>query len=198
MDEGAAQNDDAVQDDTAMQDDTAVDIQDDAVAGFVAEWRRERPELDTEPIDVLGRLTRYARLIAVMNERVLAEHDLQPWELEVLEALTRQGAPYRLTAGDIERLTLITSGTTTHRIGRLERRDYVRRVKDERDKRIVWVVLTDAGRDACVVGMDAMLDGQRRALDMLEPGARESLRTGLTALGALLRDEPPTLRSAEQ
>ncbi|WP_084126536.1 MarR family winged helix-turn-helix transcriptional regulator [Demequina sp. NBRC 110054] len=170
---------------------------DDAIDAFVAEWHRERPGLDTEALEIFGRLSRYARLVSVMNERVLAAHDLQPWELEVLEALTRQGTPHRLTAGDIERLTLITSGTTTHRIGRLERRGYVRRVRDDRDKRIVWVALTDAGHEACLEGLDAMLDGQRRALDMLEPDARDALRSGLESLGQLLRDEPPTLRSDE-
>ncbi|WP_062377906.1 MarR family winged helix-turn-helix transcriptional regulator [Demequina pelophila] len=163
----------------------------DAVAFAVGQWRAEAPTLDHAPTLIFGRLARYAQMLAVMNDRVLAELGLAAWELDVLDTLTRQGAPYSLTAGDLERAMLITSGTTTHRIGRLEARGYVTRSRDADDRRVVNVVLTDAGRAACVTALEALLERQRRALDALETHEQDALTTGLRALGRVLRDAPP-------
>lgn len=44
-------------------------------------------------------------------------------------------------------VALITSGTITHTVNKLVMEGYVRKVQDLEDKRIIWVEITEAGKD---------------------------------------------------
>lgn len=99
----------------------------DEVDRLVAAWRRERPELDVDPLHVLSRVSRLARHLDLARRTAFAEHGLEAWEFDVLTALRRAGPPYRLSAGALLRATLVTSGTMTNRIDRLERSGLVDR-----------------------------------------------------------------------
>src|SRR5438270_11712156 len=91
----------------------------DEVDRLVAAWRRERPDLDVQPLEVLSRVTRLARHLDRARRTAFAEHGLEPWEFDVLSALRRAGAPYQLSPGQLLTQTLVTSGTMTNRIDRL-------------------------------------------------------------------------------
>lgn len=126
-------------------------------------WRRERPDLDVDPLAVLSRVTRLARHLDRERRAAFAEHDLEGYEFDVLAALRRAGPPYELTPGRLLRETLVGSGTMTNRLDRLEARALVARRPDPADGRGVRVRLTDGGRarvDAAVAG----LLGRERAL----------------------------------
>lgn len=69
----------------------------DEVDRLVAAWRRERPDLDVSPLEVLSRVTRLARHLDRARRTAFAEHTLEPWEFDVLSALRRAGAPYQLS-----------------------------------------------------------------------------------------------------
>ncbi|WP_084073078.1 MarR family winged helix-turn-helix transcriptional regulator [Demequina sp. NBRC 110052] len=166
----------------------------DAVGSFVEQWRAEAPDIDVTPMATIGRLNRLSALVQARIDATFAELGLQSWEFDVLASLTRQGAPYALTAGDLERQMMITSGTTTHRIGRLEQRGYVARTKDPEDARVVWVTLTDAGRAACLEAYPVHLDNERRILASMSDDDIQALTRGLTALAEALRDEAPVPR----
>ncbi|WP_084103753.1 MarR family winged helix-turn-helix transcriptional regulator [Demequina sp. NBRC 110056] len=163
----------------------------DAVGYFVEQWAHERPELDVSPMATIGRLSRMAAVVQTKLDAVFAEHDLQSWEFDVLASLRRSGEPYSLTAGELDRTMMITSGTTTHRITRLEARGFVERVRDEDDRRVVHVRLTDEGRRVCDVVQDAHMANERAILDLLGPADLERLRSGLEALAEALGDVPP-------
>ena len=45
-------------------------------------------------------------------------------------------------------VAVITSGTITHVVNKLEKAGYVFKVKDEKDRRITWVKITKAGKEA--------------------------------------------------
>jgi DNA-binding MarR family transcriptional regulator len=64
-------------------------------------------------------------------------------DMRCLEALDRAG---RLTATEIARETGLTSGAVTAMLDRLERAGYVRRLRDEADRRRVLVEMTDRAR----------------------------------------------------
>ena len=66
----------------------------------------------------------------------------------VLSALRRSGEPYQLSAGELVRETLVTSGTMTNRIDRLLARGMVARAPSESDRRTVLITLTSHGREA--------------------------------------------------
>ena len=136
----------------------------DEVDRITEAWQRERPDLDIAPLQVLSRVTRLARHLDLERRQSFAAHDLEPWEFDVLAALRRAGPPYSLSPGQLGSETLVTSGTMTNRIDRLEERGLVRRQPDPSDRRGVRVVLTDAGRGAVD---DALVDLIGREHDLL-------------------------------
>src|ERR1700738_1364878 len=107
----------------------------DEVDRLVAAWRRERPDLDVQPLGVLSRVTRLARHLGPARRTAFAEHGLEPWEFDVLSALRRAGDPYQLSPGQLLTQTLVTSGTMTNRIDRLAARELVVRGPDPADRR---------------------------------------------------------------
>ncbi|SOY43699.1 MarR family winged helix-turn-helix transcriptional regulator [Cupriavidus taiwanensis] len=161
----------------------------DHVDGILAQWARERPDLDTSPMGILGRLGRLNRHTGRAIEAALGATGLQPWEFDVLATLRRAGPPYALSPGALIGSLMITSGTMTNRLDHLERAGLVRREPNPDDRRGLLVALTDAGR--------ARVD---HAL-ALHVANEHSLLEGLTAteraqLAALLRRwlrmfEPP-------
>lgn len=139
----------------------------DEVDQIVAAWRRERPELDLEPLEVLSRVTRLARRLGVIRQRVFAAHGLDGWEFDVLAALRRSGEPYELTPGLLATGTLVTSGTMTNRLDRLGARGLVRRRPSPKDRRGVVVALTPTGLDLVDRALTDLLAAERELVDAL-------------------------------
>ncbi|MCV2395800.1 MarR family transcriptional regulator [Actinotalea sp. M2MS4P-6] len=156
----------------------------DEVDRILEAWRRERPDLDVEPLAVLSRITRLARHLATARSGAFANHDLEQWEFDVLSALRRAGAPYELSPGVLVTQTMVTSGTMTNRIDRLEARGLVRRGPAPADRRGVLVRLTDAGRARVDAALADLLDVERTLLADLEPADRARLAELLRVLVA--------------
>ena len=154
----------------------------DEVDDLVAGWRAERPDLDTAPLQVLSRVSRLARHLDRARRTAFAAHGLGAWEFDVLSALRRQGPPYQLSPGALIRATLVTSGTMTNRIDRLEAAGLVVRHPDPSDKRGVLVRLTDQGMVAADAALADLLDQERRLLAALDSGQREQLASLLRLL----------------
>ena len=168
---------------------------DDEVDRLVAAWRTERPDLDVEPLQVLSRVSRLARHLDRARRSVFAAHDLESWEFDVLTALRRAGEPYQLNPGQLLRATLVTSGTMTNRIDRLEAAGLVKRHPDARDKRGVQVRLTETGRSRVDAAFGDLLDRERLLLGGLSGADRRHLagllRTLLVPFDAPPADCPP-------
>ncbi len=116
----------------------------DAVDVIAAQWADVRPGLDVSPMQVIGRVSRLSRLVDRVLAANFAEHGIENWMYDVLATLRRNGAPYELTAGDLVRRTMVTTGAMTNRIDRLAERGLVERISGT-DRRTVIVRLTDAG-----------------------------------------------------
>lgn len=147
----------------------------DEVDRIVAAWRRERPDLDVAPLEVLSRVSRLARHLDLMRRGAFARAQLDPWEFDVLSALRRAGEPYQLSPGTLVAQTLVTSGTMTNRIDRLEERHLVERLPAPGDRRGVLVRLTDAGARRVDAAMGDLLDLERALLTDLPVSDREEL-----------------------
>ncbi|MBA9003534.1 MULTISPECIES: MarR family winged helix-turn-helix transcriptional regulator [Thermomonospora] len=154
----------------------------DEVDRLVAAWHAERPDLDVRPLHVLSRISRLARHLDRARRAVFAAHDLEPWEFDVLTALRRAGRPYQLSPGRLLRATLVTSGTMTNRIDRLEAAGLVRRLPDPADKRGVQVRLTDKGRTRVDAAFADLLAREHDILAGLSPAERETLAALLRTL----------------
>jgi DNA-binding MarR family transcriptional regulator len=118
----------------------------DEVDRLLGGWRRVLPEVDVSPLEVLSRISRLARYLDRQRTIIFARHDLEIWSFDVLSALRRAVAPANLSPGQLLAQTLVTSGTMTNRLDRLEERGLVRRHQDPVDARSVRVQITTAGR----------------------------------------------------
>ena len=158
----------------------------DEVDDLVAAWQAERPDLDVRPMQVLSRITRLARHLDRERRAAFAAHDLEPWEFDVLAALRRQGPPYELSPGALLRATLVTSGTMTNRIDRLEVAGLVRRDPDPQDKRGVLVTLTAGGQSRVDDALADLLQAEQTLLATLPVRSRGELADLLRVLLAPL------------
>jgi DNA-binding MarR family transcriptional regulator len=163
----------------------------DEVDRLVAAWRRERPDLDAGPIEVLSRVSRLALHLDRARRHTFRDHQLQAWEFDVLAALRRAGAPYELSPGDLLTQTLVTSGTMTNRIDRLADRGLVSRRPDPRDRRGVVVMLAEQGRARVDAAFSDLLDQEEQILAALPPADRVRLADLLRRI-TLRFDRPAT------
>jgi DNA-binding MarR family transcriptional regulator len=146
----------------------------DEVERLVAGWRRALPQLDVSPLEVLSRVTRLARHLDRQRTIVFARHELETWTFDVLSALRRTDGE-QLSPGQLLAQTLVTSGTMTNRIDRLEERGLVRRRPDPTDARSVRVQLTAAGRTRVDAALEDLVAREHAILGSLDDGERATL-----------------------
>jgi len=161
----------------------------DEVDRLVGAWARERPDLDVGPLEVLSRVTRLARHLDRARRTAFAAHDLEVWEFDVLAALRRAGRPYVLSPGQLVDQTMVTSGTMTNRIDRLETRGLVQRLPDPADRRGVHVRLTPRGKDHVDSALADLLHRERDLLRGLSRNDQDALSTLLRRLVAPFETE---------
>jgi DNA-binding MarR family transcriptional regulator len=154
----------------------------DDVDDLVRAWRRERPDLDVAPLEVLSRVMRLARHLDLARRAAFAGHGLEVWEFDVLAALRRAGTPYALSPGQLLTQTLVSSGTMTNRIDRLAGRQLVERRPDPADRRGVLVQLTADGRSRVDEAMADLLNREREILTPLTERQRATLAALLRSL----------------
>jgi DNA-binding MarR family transcriptional regulator len=162
----------------------------DAVDRITAQWRRERPDLDSTPMEVIGRISRVSALVQRELERVFAQHGLAGGDFDVLATLRRSGAPDRLTPGELSRSTMVTTGGMTKRLDRLESLGLIRRESDPRDRRGKRIALTDDGRALIDRAVEAHLQNEERLLADLSDAKREELAALLRELLIALDARP--------
>ncbi|WP_433159317.1 MarR family winged helix-turn-helix transcriptional regulator [Kribbella sp. CA-247076] len=161
----------------------------DHVARIQAEWQVERPDVDTGPQGVIGRLHRIANHLTGELNLVYAKFGLTEGEFDVLAALRRAGTPYERAPGEIALHTMVTTGAVTKRVDRLERAGLVERRRSDADGRGRVVRLTPAGRRLFDRAFTAHMANERRLLEALTPDEAAQLQHLLTTWLAVL--EPP-------
>jgi DNA-binding MarR family transcriptional regulator len=154
----------------------------DEVDEIIAAWRRERPDLDVAPLQVLSRISRLAAVLDVRRADAFVGHGLQGHEFDVLSVLRRDGEPFERTAGELAALTHVTSGTMTSRLDRLVARGFVTRQPDPADGRIVRVRLTAAGRERVDAAFVALLRTEHQLLGELDSARSAELAEALRSL----------------
>jgi len=147
----------------------------DEVDRIVDAWQQERPDLDVAPLQVLSRVSRLARYLDIARREAFAATDLEPGEFDVLAALRRAGKPYALTPSALMSQNLVTSGTMTNRIDRLEFKNLVARLPDPKDGRGVLVQLTQAGKSAVDRALDELLAREKLLLATVSKADRDKL-----------------------
>ena len=119
-------------------------------------WLQDIPNLDFAVEGIVDRMSGLTRRFKRSLNDVLAEHGLTFEEWDVLGALRRAGPPFRRSAGELAKLSELSSGAMTNRLDRLEKAGFVKRLPDPDDRRGVLIELTKAGGDRV-----ARVDGRR-------------------------------------
>jgi DNA-binding MarR family transcriptional regulator len=147
----------------------------DPVDQILAQWRRERPDLDVSPMGIIGRVTRLAKHLEHAIQEIFSGFGLTVGEFDVLATLRRSGQPYQLSPTELFNTLMVSSGTMTHRIDRLEQAELVQRIPDLSDRRGTQIMLTDKGFDIIEKAVEAHVVNEHRLLSTLEMSEREAL-----------------------
>ncbi len=139
------------------------------------QWLAERPDLDTTPVLVIGRIHRIAAALTPELTAVYAEFGLGEGEFDVLATLRRNGPPFALTPGELGDRTMVTSGAVSKRLDRLQARGLVERRASAADGRSRTVYLTAEGRDLIDRAMTAHAANEARLLSALPARDRDAL-----------------------
>ncbi|MBM7341373.1 MarR family winged helix-turn-helix transcriptional regulator [Pantoea coffeiphila] len=152
----------------------------DAVDAILQQWQRERPDLDASPMGPIGRINRCAALLQQKLETAFARFDLSMWEFDMLAALRRSGEP-SLSPTELFSTLMVTSGTMTHRLKRLETRGFIERVPNAQDARSMLVKLTESGRELIDRAVEEHIENERQILSGLSANALSDLDNSLSA-----------------
>lgn len=147
----------------------------DRVDRILAQWHRERPDLDVSAMGLLGRLGRLSTHIGREIEKTFAERGLSSSSFDVLATLRRSGPPFRLSPGDLLATTMVSSGTMTNRIDQLEKAGLVERLDNPDDRRGVIIALTEEGLKRVDEAATAHVSNQQRVVAELSPEERANL-----------------------
>lgn len=100
--------------------------------------------MDNIELKILVGMHRNVNSIDKNTSRIAAAHGLTFSQFAVLEVLYNKGD---LPVGTIRKLILSSMGTIPLIIDNLVKRNYVRRLSDERDRRVSMISLTKEGRE---------------------------------------------------
>lgn len=150
------------------------------------QWRKERPELDTSPMEVFARLSRVQHLAQRVITETLAEHGLTLAGFDVLASLRRSGPPYRCTPSELARISLLSTGGVTFRLDRLQNAGLIERERDEHDRRVTYSKLTRKGLKVINAALSAHFENEDRQLAPIPLSDQETLGSLLRRLEAVL------------
>ncbi len=147
----------------------------DHVDRITAQWNAERPDLDTAQMGTNGRLSRLSQHLSREHAAQFAKHGLNLASFDVLATLRRSGAPHALTPKELMATTMVTSGTMTNRLDRLEKAGMITRTPDPKDGRGFLIQLTDEGFALVDQAVTAHVDNLKRLLNPLNEEERSQL-----------------------
>ena len=161
----------------------------DRIDEILLQWKRERPDLDTRAMGLVGRIQRAAGALRPRLDETHEESGLQGESFDVLASLRRSGAPYQLSPTQLYREMMLTSGAMTNRIDRLEEAGLVSRRPDPNDRRGTLVRLTRKGRALIDDATTRHVANEGRLVSALSISEQQQLSDLLRKLLLALGDE---------
>jgi DNA-binding MarR family transcriptional regulator len=140
---------------------------------------RAKPRFDSIEQEVFLGLWRTWDRLKAIEEEFFAEYDLTGQQYNVLRLLAHAPAPGMPTLELANRL-VSRAPDITRMLDKLEQRDFIRRDRPSADRRVVYVSITDAGRELVAAVTEPLRKCHERQLGHLS-------RTELKSLAALLR-----------
>ena len=157
----------------------------DAIDRVVEQWAKEKPELETEPMAMMGRIMRIAKYMETQVADLHKTYDMKLGEFDVLATLRRSGKPYRLTPSELIGSMMLTSGAMTNRLDKLEAKGLIGREHSKEDRRSVSVKLTKDGLVLIDEMMTEHVEMQKKLVKSLSASQKKNinqlLKTWLSA-----------------
>ncbi len=147
----------------------------DEIDKIKAQWAQQRPDLDTDPMALIGRLMRVSQHLSQEMAENFAKFGLTSAGFDVLATLLRSGPPHALSPNQLLSTMMITSGTMTNRIDQLEKLALVKRIKSKEDRRSVLIALTDKGYTIVNDAVTAHVETQTRLVAVMSEKDKSSL-----------------------
>jgi len=153
------------------------------------DWATIRPELSTEPAEIVGRIVRLARIIQVQTDEILAAHGISRDEFDLLSLLIRSGAP--LTPSDLAKALWVSASGTTKRLNKLEAAGLITRAAHPDDARASLVTPTATAVTAIGPALQALGSFDESLLTAVPAASRQSLEDSLRTMLIELDGERP-------
>lgn len=150
-------------------------MENDHVDFIQAQWSKEKPDLDTSPMGVIGRISRISRHLDPLLQQNYSQFGLNGGEFDVLASLRRSGHPYQLTPTQLFNTLMLSSGAMTNRLDRLENEGLIQRSPNPDDRRGILVTLTEKGIALMDKAYPAHLANEDQILHALTMDERETL-----------------------
>ena len=130
---------------------------------------------------LFGRLKQLTDHLQAETDAVYRKHGLSFAAFDVLATLRRSGPPYALSPTDLINWTMVTSGTMTNRIDRLQTQGLIERRPNPDDGRSTVVALTEAGFALIDTVINEHVANQHRLIAQLPEDLRAGFEDGLRA-----------------
>lgn len=144
----------------------------DSVDFCIADVVSQYDAIDPEVEGVVDRINAINKQLGRGFEETLADHGLSYGEYKLLLRLATRTENHRMSAGDLSRSLMLSSGAMTNRLDQLEKAELIRRLRDPKDRRGVHVELTDKGK-ATIDG--AVTEQAAKEIDVLGVLSRREL-----------------------
>ena len=154
----------------------------DAVDRMIAQWGRERPDLDFDAMAIFGRLGRLTAHLGPAIDKTFTARGLQRGEYDVLAALRRAGEPFSLTPSALSDTLMLSRAGMTNRLDRLESAGLIQRRHSLQDRRSMHIDLTPAGLRLVDEATTAHVANETKLLSGLTADQRRSLNNLTRAL----------------
>lgn len=154
----------------------------DLVGRGMAQWRRQRPDIDCSGKAVVGRILHLQETILRAVNAALAPHGLRYPDYAVLATLRVAGEPFRMSPSRLQATMLFTSGGVSNLLRRVEKKGYVRRLADPADGRGVLVELTPKGLALAETAMADHAATERRLCAMLSKDEQDAVAALLSRM----------------
>lgn len=154
-----------------------------AMESIMAQWRRERPDIDPGPMAVCGEIWRTGERL---RQAVVA--NWSNWGLDfagsdVLLTLRRQGKGETLSPSMLAKDMMLSTSAMTNRLDRLEKRGLIKRTTDPNDRRGLRIELSDEGFALTDEMIVSHVETEERMLSELTQEERDQIRALLTKIG---------------
>ncbi|MES9845978.1 MAG: MarR family transcriptional regulator [Candidatus Sedimenticola sp. PURPLELP] len=148
---------------------------------------------------VLIALRQIIRAIDLHSKKLERESGLTGPQLLLMQIIQEEGP---VTSSVLARSVSLSQATVTTILDRLEKKAYLTRERDSKDKRKVWISLSDAGKQVIESAPALLQDGFIKSFGQLKEWEQSLLLSSLQRIASMMQasdlEASPVLDSSEE